>query len=69
VLEDFTLQQEQDALVSFPETNISANRGMAVEKPLPPKNDKLTWLGWCGSAPGDAFHDGVSEIRVHWSRL
>jgi hypothetical protein len=37
MLEDFTLQQEQDALVSFPETNISANRGMAVEKPFHPK--------------------------------
>jgi hypothetical protein len=32
MLEDFTFQQEQDALVSFPETNISANRGMEVEK-------------------------------------
>jgi hypothetical protein len=37
MLEDFTLQQEQDALASFSETNISANRGMAVEKSLPPK--------------------------------
>jgi hypothetical protein len=37
MLEDFTLRQEQDALASFSETNISANRGMAIEKSLPPK--------------------------------
>jgi hypothetical protein len=66
MLEDFTLQLEQDALVSFSETNISANRGMANREIPSSKNDKLTWLGWCGSPPGDAFHNVVGEIRVNW---
>src|SRR5258708_297132 len=39
MLEDFTLQQEQDALASFSETNISANRGMAVRNPFHPKRE------------------------------
>jgi hypothetical protein len=37
MLEDFTLQQDHDALVSFSETNLSATRGMAVKKSLSPK--------------------------------
>ncbi len=33
------------------------------------QNDKLTWLGWCASPPGVAFHNVMAEIRVNWLRL
>jgi hypothetical protein len=38
MLEDFTLAAAHDALVSLYQLHISANRGMADEKSLPPKN-------------------------------
>jgi hypothetical protein len=37
MLEDFTVEGAHDPLVSLPAPHISANRGMAVEKSLPPE--------------------------------